>query len=81
MLAKRHGEEKMATYHEKLAEVEQAQREYQHNADHGQFDIIYKFGQGLVDESGISIDESSLTIPEFKNAIALPQNNPFADMV
>ena len=81
MLAKRHGEQKMTAYYQKLTIVKQAQADYQQRADHGQFDLIYKFGQGLVDENNIIIDEHSVNIAEFKNAIELPRNNPFADMV
>ncbi len=81
MMAKRHGEQAMAEYHEKLAGVEQAQQVYRDKANQGQFDIIYKFGEGLLDEEAISISDDSLTFAEFKHAIALPTENPFDDMV
>ncbi|NQY64406.1 MAG: beta-ketoacyl synthase [Alteromonadaceae bacterium] len=81
MLEKRHGDKVMASYREKLVGVEAAQKVYQDNANNGQFDIIYKFGQGLVDESGIKISQKEIHIPEFKNVISLPTENPFDDMV
>ena len=81
MLSKRHGEEVMASYQEKLVAVEAAQKVYRDNANNGQFDIIYKFGEGLVDESTISISQKEIHIPEFKHVINLPTDNPFDDMV
>jgi len=81
MLAKRYDEKTMATYFDKQVEVERAQEIYRDNANNGQFDIIYKFGQGLIDESNITIDQEHINIAEFKHAIDLPCSNPFADMV
>jgi len=81
MLAKRHGERAMARYFDKLTEVESAQQAYQNNANNGQFDIIYKFGEGLIDDEGITIGQEQINIPEFKHMIDLPSTNPFADMV
>ncbi len=80
MLTKRYGEQAMTTYQEKLSKVEQAQQHYRENANKGEFDIIYQFGQGLIDESSIKIEQDSLTFAEFSHNIALPSENPFTDM-
>jgi acetoacetyl-[acyl-carrier protein] synthase len=81
MLSKRYDEKAMASYYDKRVEVTVKQQVYQSNANNGQFDIIYKFGQGLIDESAISINQEQINIAEFKHAINLPTKNPFADMV
>ena len=81
MMAKRYGQEAMNEYQHKLTLVEQAQDVYRQRANQGQFDIIYKFGEGLLDENAIEISDDSLRFSEFKQAIALPTKNPFADMV
>ncbi|TMM45472.1 beta-ketoacyl synthase [Colwellia ponticola] len=81
MMAKRYGAEAMATYQDKLTAVEQAQQVYRDNANSGQFDLIYKFGEGLLNEDNIALTNDSLTFAEFKNKIKLPSENPFADMV
>jgi len=81
MLAKRYSEQAMNEYQDKLAQVEQAQQAYRDNANKGEFDIIYKFGQGLLDEAAITINDDSLTFAEFKHSITLPSKNPFNDMV
>ncbi len=81
MLNKRYEQQTMANYNDKHVEVLAAQNVYRNNANNGQFDIIYKFGEGLIDEAGISIDQSQISIAEFKQAIDLPNKNPFTDMV
>ena len=81
MMSKRYGERAMDEYQQKLALVEQAQDAYRQRANQGQFDVIYKFGEGLLDENAIEINDESLSFAEFKHKIALPTQNPFADMV
>ena len=80
MLEKRHGEQAMADYREKLVQVELAQKRYQESADLGQFDIIYKFGDGLIDEAELEITTDSINMPGFEHLIDLPATNPFDDM-
>jgi len=81
MLAKRYGEKAMTQYQQKLTVVQVAQASYQQQADYGQFDLIYRFGQGMIDDSEIVLTTSSMKIPGFNHEIALPQHNPFDDMV
>ena len=81
MMSKRYGEQVMNEYQQKLALVEQAQDVYRQRANQGEFDIIYKFGEGLLDENAIDISDDSLRFAEFKHAVALPTENPFSDMV
>ncbi|WP_448549755.1 beta-ketoacyl synthase [Thalassotalea fusca] len=80
MLAKRYSESDMASYNDKLVSVKAAQEDYRERANNGQFDIIYKFGDGLVDENEISISQEAIQLPGFTHAIDLPTNNPFEDM-
>lgn len=81
MIAKRHGTEAMASYQEKLTVVEAAQQAYKTQINNGQYDLIYKFGEGLIDENEINITETEMTLPGFANPIELSQENPFKDMV
>jgi len=81
MMSKRYGEQAMNEYQQKLALVEEAQSTYRQRANQGEFDVIYKFGQGLLDENNIEISGDNLTFAEFKHGISLPTENPFSDMV
>ena len=81
MMSKRYGEQAMNEYQIKLSLIEQAQERYRKRANQGEYDLIYKFGKGLLDEEAIEINEDSLRFSEFKFSIELPTENPFSDMV
>ena len=80
MLTKRHGDAKMAQYQDRNTHVAQAQNEYKQQADLGHYELIYRFGDGLIDENDIVINEESMTIPGFDKAIAFNKSNPYKDM-
>ncbi|MGL1957495.1 MAG: beta-ketoacyl synthase [Colwellia sp.] len=81
MLSKRHGKEAMAIYQGKLIDVEAAQEINKNKANNGDFNIIYKFGNNLIDENEMAINQEAIYISEFNNTINLPTKNPFIDMV
>ncbi|MFT5758110.1 MAG: acetoacetyl-[acyl-carrier protein] synthase [Alteromonadaceae bacterium] len=80
MLAKRHGNE-MAGYQDKLINVELAQKVYKDKADNAQFELIYRFGDGVLTDEDINITAESISMTGFAKPIEFPKNNPFADMV
>jgi len=80
MLEKRHGSE-MTSYQDKLVSVEQAQQVYKDKADNAQFELIYKFGDGVLTDDDIEITSKNITMTGFANPIEFPSENPFADMV
>lgn len=81
MMEKRHGEKAMAAYQDKLVTVMHAQDVYRIKADHAQFDIIYKFGVGVLDDEDIKLSDTQISMSGLANSIDLPNKNPFADMV
>ena len=80
MLAKRHGDEMMGLYTSKHAAVKEAQQHYQQQADLGQYALVYRFGDGLIDENDIVIDEHSIQLPGFEKAITFSTTNSYQDM-
>ena len=80
MLAKRHGKSVMNDYANKNVAVKAAQQSYQSQADLGQYQLIYRFGDGLIDDNDIVIDEQSIHLPGFEKAIAFNTKNPSQDM-
>ena len=80
MLAKRHGEHALVDYRKRNEVVEEQSAAYDARASRGDLNAIYRFGQGLVDESAIEISTDSVTLPGMP-AVALPDSNPFDDMV
>lgn len=81
MMKKRHGESAFSAYEAKLESVQKAQRIYQEKADMAQFDIIYKFGDGVLTDDDLSMTSEEIAMTGFEQKIVLPQHNPFEDMV
>lgn len=80
MMEKRHGSQAIASYQEKAVTVEQARVKYQTQADHGDFQIIYRFGDGTLIDDDLNITNEDISVSGFTNKIVLPTINPFADM-
>ncbi|AOT08021.1 beta-ketoacyl synthase [Pseudoalteromonas luteoviolacea] len=80
LLAKRHGEAVITQYQQKLAKTIESQQTYKQAADLGKYELIYRFGNGMVNESQLTIDQHELQIPGFEEAIKLTGNNQYADI-
>jgi acetoacetyl-[acyl-carrier protein] synthase len=80
MIEKRYSIEEMMSYKEKLASVEAKQNVYQEKANNGQFELIYKFGVGVLGDDDIEINTENISMTGFTNPIELPSENPFEDM-
>ncbi|WP_105168099.1 beta-ketoacyl synthase [Pseudoalteromonas sp. T1lg23B] len=80
LLEKRYSEGVFTEYQNKLSNTKQAQAQYQHAADLGQYELIYRFGEGQIDESGLLISKDSLTIPGFEQTISLTEINQYTDL-
>ncbi|MEH6396087.1 beta-ketoacyl synthase [Pseudoalteromonas sp.] len=80
MLTKRHGSDVMKAYAVTNQTVTAAQTTYQQQADLGQYELIYRFGDGMIDENDIVISQTDMQIPGFDKAIAFTKTNPYQDM-
>lgn len=70
----------MAAYKTRREQVRIDAANYDQAALRGQFSTIYHFGEGLIDEKLIQLDDSHIQLPGFAQAIELPDVNPYADM-
>ncbi|MBD1584371.1 beta-ketoacyl synthase [Pseudoalteromonas sp. S16_S37] len=80
LLAKRYNDDVLASYQQKYMVTQQAQSRYQQAADLGQYQLIYRFGEGQIDESELVISKDALSIPGFDNDILLTGNNQYTDL-
>ncbi|MCO7187300.1 MULTISPECIES: beta-ketoacyl synthase [unclassified Pseudoalteromonas] len=80
MLTKRYGEAELAQHSVKLAETKQQQASYQQAADLGQYELIYRFGNGMIDESQLQLSKEALGIPGFDKSVKLTVNNQYGDL-
>lgn len=80
MLQKRYGADAMRTYLGKREASLAASNAYIAQADCGNYAPIYRFGEDQIQEDDIEISETAVKVRGLANAIALPTQNPFADM-
>nr|WP_295803517.1 beta-ketoacyl synthase [uncultured Microbulbifer sp.] len=81
MLGKRHGEDTLTAYRKRNEAVTEQAAAYDASASRGELKAIYRFGEGLIDESGIACDGERITLPGIGGDVVLPGENPFSDMV
>ena len=81
MLARRYGAERISEYVQRREKTRATAAAYDAAALKGHFQTIYHFGEGLIDESQIGMDSTSVTLPGFAQPIDLRFTNRFDDMV
>jgi len=81
MLAKRYSAEQIADYKNKREGVRAVAQAYDRDALNGQLNVIYNFGNGIIDEQQLSVSNTSLSFAEFKTQVNLDLKNRYADMV
>ncbi len=77
MLENRYGSDVMHAYHIKNAQVKARAEAIDAKTCEGQERIMYQFGQSVMDETSISMTQTSLSLSEFAVAIHLPTDNPY----
>lgn len=81
LLSKRYSQAEFASYEQQLAITTQRQVAYQQAADYGQYELIYRFGNGMIDESELNLSQQELAIPGFEQSIQLCPTNPYGDLI
>ncbi|MCG7555345.1 beta-ketoacyl synthase [Pseudoalteromonas sp. Of11M-6] len=81
LLSKRYSQAEFANYEQQLAITTQRQIAYQQAADYGQYELIYRFGKGMIDESELNLSQQELAIPGFEQSIQLCPTNPYGDLI
>ncbi|MGV6473800.1 beta-ketoacyl synthase [Azotobacter vinelandii] len=81
MLRKRHGEAAFADYRSRREATREAARRYDEQVLQGRFDILYNFGQDMIDEHAIEVNEEGVKVPGFKQAIRFRKDERFGDML
>ncbi len=81
MLRKRHGEAAFAAYNERREQTRAAAADYESRALNGQFDVIYNFGQDLIDDGEIDIGADGIKVPGFAKPLTYKQDTRYRDML
>lgn len=80
MLQKRYPEQ-FAAYLEKREQTRAEAAEHELVADQALMIPIYRFGEGMIDESQIEITRDEVKVPGFAQSVQYETDNPYADMV
>ncbi|MDN6856465.1 beta-ketoacyl synthase [Pseudomonas sp. CAN2814] len=81
MLRKRHGDAAFADYQSRREATRTAARQYDEAATQGRFEIIYNFGNDMIDEQAIEISDQGIQVPGFSQTIAYKKDQRFSDML
>lgn len=74
MLTKKYGEKITTEYQARNAKIKLQSKENDQAACAGNERIIYKFGESIMDQSSVTMSQSSIELSEFKHKINLPEN-------
>jgi acetoacetyl-[acyl-carrier protein] synthase len=79
MMATRYGE-KLEAYFAKREATRNNAEAYANRADMAQLDVVYRFGEDLIDEEKVSITKEGISIPGLAQDVAFELENPYSDM-
>ena len=80
MLDARYSGQQMADYKAKRAKTRDVAEAYANRADAAELDVIYRFGEDLVDEDRVMITEQGISVPGYARDIEFDLDNPYPDM-
>jgi acetoacetyl-[acyl-carrier protein] synthase len=81
MLKNRYGEAAFAAYCAKREQTRANAEEYDRRAREGELDIIYNFGNDLIDEQQIELSPEGIQVPGFAQTLRYKKDERFADML
>ncbi|WBG64967.1 beta-ketoacyl synthase [Pseudomonas citronellolis] len=81
MLRKRHGAAAFDAYQARREQTRAAAQRYEEQALKGQFDIIYNFGNDMIDDRDIRIGTEEMSVPGFAQPLVYKKDERFSDML
>ena len=80
MLGKRYGKSAMVEYAKRNDTVTEQASAYHQQALRGELNPVYRFGEDVIDDDGITVTSSSITLAGFDHPVSLIRDNPYQDM-
>lgn len=80
MLGKRHGEAKLNDWRERREQTRATAHAYDAQALKGRLDVIYNFGENMIDDRGLAVTDEQVTIPGFAQPLVFKADRRFDDM-
>lgn len=79
MLSSRYGAE-MSDYQQRREQTRRASEDYAHRANCGETEVVYRFGESLIDEEGIDVTSDGIHMPGYEQDVVFDKTNPWEDM-
>lgn len=80
LLTQRHGAATMADWRQRRDGTLSVSEAYRERADHGHFQALYRFGEGVLEGPELSIGAESIRIPGYARPVSLAADNPFGSL-
>ncbi|WP_110685965.1 beta-ketoacyl synthase [Salinicola aestuarinus] len=80
LLVKRHGQRAVDDWRRRREQTLATAERYDANADAGRFNVIYRFGEGVLDGPELDVSESAVSIPGYGQPVSLKADNPFGTL-
>jgi acetoacetyl-[acyl-carrier protein] synthase len=77
LLTRRHGEAALAAWRERRETTRQARQAYLDEADHGHYEVRYRFGEGVLEGPELDVNAECIRIPGYARPVSLSVDNPF----
>ncbi|MGH1441396.1 MAG: beta-ketoacyl synthase [Cellvibrionaceae bacterium] len=81
MMAKRYGAQAMQAYQSRRESTQERADDYHQAFLKGNYQVIYKFGEDMLDDQEIGIDQQAIRIKGYPQEIDLTKENLYKDMV
>ena len=79
MLQAKHGSKAISAYRQANETVREKAAHYDQQAIAGQEQVIYKFGEAVMDEKDVSITPQAIHLSQFKNSIEINFDNSYSE--
>ena len=80
LLQRRHGESTLAAWRQRREQTRAEAAAYDQRALQGELGILYRFGEALIDEHELAIDQQQIRVPGFAQPIQFSANPGYADL-
>ncbi|KXS39866.1 MAG: beta-ketoacyl synthase [Halomonadaceae bacterium T82-2] len=77
LLVQRHGQAAVAAWRERAAAVQARGDAYLARADAADFEVIYRFGEGVLEGPELTVEADGIHIPGYARPVSLAVDNPF----
>ncbi|WP_251978000.1 beta-ketoacyl synthase [Salinicola avicenniae] len=80
LLVQRHGQRAVDDWRHRREQTQANAEAYESRATAGQFDVIYRFGEGVLEGPELEVGADEIRIPGYAKPVSLKADNPFGTL-